>query len=171
MMHCPNCGTTALEDQRFCRSCGLSLEDFSRLLAERLPTRRTEPQNQKSKLEKVGIALLFGAAAVVYFSFVCGVVATMIVGRGEVVFGTMIVAIMTAVVLGTLLLSFSSSTKKSKSRPSTQPVELPDPESAAELPSGTPSRLVLSVTERTTELMEGAALERAERRRDSELPS
>lgn len=33
-MHCPDCGSDALADQRFCRACGLSLERFAQLLAE-----------------------------------------------------------------------------------------------------------------------------------------
>jgi hypothetical protein len=33
-MHCPDCGTRATANQKFCRSCGFSLEKVARLLAE-----------------------------------------------------------------------------------------------------------------------------------------
>src|SRR4029453_18833790 len=35
-MHCPGCGTEAPVTQRFCRSCGFSLEKVPQLVAEQL---------------------------------------------------------------------------------------------------------------------------------------
>jgi hypothetical protein len=32
-MHCPDCGTRATANQKFCRSCGFSLEKVAQLLA------------------------------------------------------------------------------------------------------------------------------------------
>jgi hypothetical protein len=46
-MHCPDCGSEALADQRFCRACGLSLERFAQLLAEL----RSESEDENAALK------------------------------------------------------------------------------------------------------------------------
>ena len=33
-MYCPTCGTEALTNQKFCRSCGMELQEIFRLFAE-----------------------------------------------------------------------------------------------------------------------------------------
>jgi hypothetical protein len=33
-MHCPNCGTAAVKQQKFCRACGFGLEQVAQLLVE-----------------------------------------------------------------------------------------------------------------------------------------
>jgi len=45
-MHCPNCGTEAQANQKFCRACELSLERFAQLLAELLPDVENENVSQ-----------------------------------------------------------------------------------------------------------------------------
>jgi hypothetical protein len=41
-MYCPNCGKENSGGQRFCRSCGLSLQTLTRVLGEELATSKTE---------------------------------------------------------------------------------------------------------------------------------
>jgi hypothetical protein len=57
-MYCPNCGANAFPEQKFCRSCGLSLERFSQLLAELLPATEDETtarlQHRLRQLEQLG---------------------------------------------------------------------------------------------------------------------
>src|SRR5262245_53537077 len=36
-MHCPNCGSEAPMEQKFCRSCGFGLGKVARLIAEQAP--------------------------------------------------------------------------------------------------------------------------------------
>jgi len=48
-MHCPNCGTPAPADQKFCRACGISLQLVAQVLADELAA----AQSNKSLVEVV----------------------------------------------------------------------------------------------------------------------
>ena len=69
-MHCPNCGTAAAAEQKFCRSCGLELQAISQLVAQQLegktaaPTglSRAERGARMARLMFLGISSLFGGA-------------------------------------------------------------------------------------------------------------
>lgn len=66
-MHCPNCGTQAAAEQRFCRSCGLELQVFQQALAQQLTApgtspRQTPPAARFAWLLFSGIALMFTGA-------------------------------------------------------------------------------------------------------------
>ena len=41
-MHCPNCGTPALAEQKFCRSCGLGLQTVSEIVAAHRPGEKSD---------------------------------------------------------------------------------------------------------------------------------
>src|SRR5262245_61110645 len=51
-MHCPGCGTEAPLTQRFCRSCGFSLEKVPQLLAEQLSESELVAGKAAVKLQK-----------------------------------------------------------------------------------------------------------------------
>ena len=51
-MHCPSCGTKASGDQKFCRSCGMSLEKVCQLLTEELSTTELNLQNRLYRIER-----------------------------------------------------------------------------------------------------------------------
>jgi hypothetical protein len=50
-MHCPNCAQPATADQQFCRSCGMSLEAVSKLVAEH----SSSPVEIQKKADKVAL--------------------------------------------------------------------------------------------------------------------
>src|SRR6185369_14840585 len=50
-MHCPNCAAKASGEQKFCRSCGLSLEKVHQLLSEELSTAELHIQNKLRRFE------------------------------------------------------------------------------------------------------------------------
>jgi hypothetical protein len=52
-MHCPNCGSEAPLEQKFCRSCGFDLGKVARLIAEQAPDENldsaSDPKEEPSK--------------------------------------------------------------------------------------------------------------------------
>jgi hypothetical protein len=164
-MHCPNCGTPASADQRFCRSCGLNLPEFSRLLAEKLPTLRKELQDQKRKIERWGLGLWIAAGASFYLSLYWAVISEIIIGKGHVLGGTLFLLVITAISLGALLIFYSASLEKrstlSRADQAHQPLK---GDTAPELLTGPNPDLTMSVTEHTTELLEKDDSKESERR-------
>lgn len=74
-MYCPNCGTKTTLDQNFCRACGLSLEQTALSLSEQRPAKVDRSvQEQKERLEKIGVALLtlFGVCVLTLLLFLLG---------------------------------------------------------------------------------------------------
>jgi uncharacterized membrane protein len=160
-MHCPNCGTPASADQRFCRSCGLTLPEFSQLLAEKLPTLRAELQYQKRKIERWGVGLWIGAGAIFYVSLYWAIISEIIIGKGHVLGGILFLLVITAISLGALLIFYSSSLeKRSASSQANQSQSKGD--TAPELLQGSLPELTISITEHTTELLENDDLKHSE---------
>ena len=52
-MHCPNCGTKASDSQKFCRSCGISLEKVHYLLTQELSTAELSHQKRLHRVERL----------------------------------------------------------------------------------------------------------------------
>jgi hypothetical protein len=155
-MHCPNCGSGASEDQRFCRSCGLGLEEFSRLLTEKLVAENltAAPRADAARnraLKRLGISLWIGAATILVGGIFWAIISEIIIGKGEVVSGVLFLLFITALVLGGLLVSYSSSRERPNS---TDGQESKGAKTAPGLASGAAHSLHMSVTERTTELIE-----------------
>ena len=77
-MHCPNCGTRTSSEHKFCRVCGLALEEFAVKLAEQLPAVAggREWAEELARLAARGrrVVFLLNAAAVTFISLVVGVV-------------------------------------------------------------------------------------------------
>ena len=70
-MTCPNCGLSTLAEQKFCRSCGASLEMTTQPLADRTATifqaertARTQPDERANRLMLRGFILMFVGAAI-----------------------------------------------------------------------------------------------------------
>ena len=158
-MHCPNCGTQASPNQKFCRGCGLSLPEFSQLLSDKLPTMPEDLQVQKRKLERLGLRLWTGAGVIFYIALYWAIISGIIVRKGHVLGGVLFLLVITALSVGGLLILYSSALEKRsglKKRFAYGPADQPKKEddTSPELLASKPSGLTPSVTEPTTELLE-----------------
>ena len=158
LMYCPNCGNKNSTDQKFCRSCGLSLEKSAQSLAEQLPSPSVKSlQERKEKLERLGVASLsvFGLGVVGFILY--GVFYEVMLRQGALIAALAVLG--AAIFLGSALASVilfakANELKEESAKPrigSGKPAKLPDV-TTAELPDSV-EQPVLSVTERTTNLL------------------
>ncbi len=95
-MHCPNCGTAATQQQKFCRACGFGLEKVAQLLEESgqalsevtLPSELDERARLIEKWRDIAI-YIFAATAGAGLSAVLGygIVYQMMIVSGQVIPG------------------------------------------------------------------------------------
>ena len=152
-MYCPNCGKTNSAEQKFCRSCGLQLEQIVQSLANQLSapdadSKLVARQNNLDRLIKIvavsTISLFVGAV-------LWGILYSIIIGQGEVLAGSIFLAIIIGVVLfGVLMLYRESLTTKPSKQKSSPDALVSDAAKRLSEPRYEP---VPSVVERTTELL------------------
>ena len=161
-MYCPNCGKTNSGEQKFCRSCGLSLENVVQSLAEQLPGTNID-KNLGERQRKVDLwAKILGTSvislsvlAVLWF-----IIYQLFVLQDDVELGLGVMVLILGFLAFILLMIYREYLVKASKRTLPQPASLPAPETGELLPE--PSfEPIPSVTERTTELL---AVERKERR-------
>lgn len=172
-MHCPGCGAEAPVTQRFCRSCGFCLEKVPHLVAEQLSeseeiltTAAAEKlQQRQKKIERWLSITGFSFTALMALSVLVGLIYLLFAGSLPIVPGIVLLLLILGGSVAGLLAMYSENLKKtlsgSSSRRSTQ------------LPEGEKSKLSLeayegplvSVTERTTNLLEKDDVVKAGERR------
>ncbi len=153
-MFCPNCGKTNSAEQKFCRSCGLSLAKAVQSLAEQLPGIELD-KNLQDRQRKIDRWLTILAASGISFfvaAILWAIIYKIIILKGEVLGGSLFLVFILGLIAFALLALYGESLKKASSKrqltnPSTLKSE--DTKELAE-PHFEP---VPSVTERTTELL------------------
>lgn len=72
-MHCPNCGSEAPMEQKFCRSCGFGLGEVARLIAEQVPDENldsaSDPKEEPSKSPRKVWFLFFNIMFLVFVMY------------------------------------------------------------------------------------------------------
>lgn len=151
-MYCPNCGKENSAEQKFCRACGLSLEKAIQSLAEQLPERELD-KNLRERQERIDrlITIVGGSAvAIVLAGVFWGIIYGIMIVKGQVIPGLLMLAFIIGMVIAGLLTLYRDSLNKAAGkRRSSQPA-LPEARTA-ELEAHLEP--VPSVTERTTELL------------------
>ena len=161
-MHCTGCGTEAPVTQRFCRSCGFSLEKVPQLVAEQLSEEEILTSEAAEKLQKrqqkidhwLSISGI-GFIALIALSFLSGLIYLMLAGNLPIVPGIVLLILILGGFVAASLAMYSEKLKKTlsdsrslRSRP------LPEREITSKTPLEAFEGPFLSVTERTTNLLD-----------------
>jgi hypothetical protein len=158
-MYCPNCGKITSLEQRFCRSCGLSLERISQLLAELIPTLEAEDASRIKRrlrdLERLGkiagivVCMLSGLFLLAFF-FGAGIEGINNDNPGE---GFLLLGMGAGVIVVALFAAYYIILRRKASEQQRQQPELIQAEETAKLFPETYLETIPSVTEQTTELL------------------
>ncbi len=154
-MFCPNCGSRNSAGQKFCRSCGLSLEKIAQSVVEQLPVKAEESiEKRRDKIEKLGVAALisFGAIGIGFLFY--QIIFKMMLAQGKVLAGTALLILIVCGLLAMVFFNYANSLREAATkRRLQQPAELPKAETSTKLLDESHLEPVPSVTERTTELL------------------
>jgi len=157
-MFCPNCGANNSTEQKFCRSCGLNLEQTALSLLEQIPSAESAGLLKRQKnIEKFGniafggfgIVLLIAVSAIIYLIF------TKVILSGNSVFGgILLIAFIVFAILTLTYVVFNENFKErmQKTNPSLNN-ELAEKRDTAKLLEEKLFEPVSSVTENSTELL------------------
>ena len=156
-MFCPNCGAKNTTEQKFCRSCGLNLEQTAVSLFEQIPSSESaELLKRERNLEKFGniafggfgLVLLTAISAIIYF-----IITKMILSGTNVFFGILLIAFLIFAGLSLVYVMFNEDLKerKQKSNP-TRTNELSEKLDTGKLLEEKSFEPIPSVTEDSTEL-------------------
>jgi hypothetical protein len=160
-MYCPNCGKGNSNEQKFCRSCGLSLQTISQVMVNELSATKSDDSSIEVVKREQNIwhnPLLYG--------FLMLILGLIIIFFGKTVLGEQLIAdIGTAIAfLGIVIFGykgFSLMFPKSNALPQSKGAKiLPEGEPTNKLPPATPCEGAPSVTEHTTHHLEPIHSER-----------
>ena len=154
-MYCPNCGQVTSTEQKFCRSCGLSIEKAAQSLAEQLPAVELNKQlrERQRRVDRL-LYTLGGSAAVVFLvSLFWTVINEIIVGKGHVLGGFIFLAFILGFIVFILLILYRESLLKASGKRSAAQTTLLHAEHTARALPESNIEPIPSVTEHTTELL------------------
>jgi len=156
-MTCPKCGLTALADQKFCRSCGASLQMTTQPLAELATISDLEKTSTAGFRgdEQRGNRFVFWGFALMLIGAAIGVVGKKLLHEDIITVVGVLISL-----LGMFLTAYPylkpSHRQKDVYAPSSQP-KVPASSAAERLPQATDIDYVPSITERTTDLLKNSA--------------
>lgn len=154
-MFCPNCGSKNSTQQKFCRSCGLSLEKTAQSLVEQIPAKIDRSlERRKEKLERFGFIALscLGVVGVGALSYM--IIFNMMLAQGKILGGLALLTIIICGVSAAFFFNYANYLKETAVKNRLQPPdEMREDETPAKLLDDSYLEPVPSVTEGTTELL------------------
>jgi hypothetical protein len=154
-MYCPNCGRTNTPRQKFCRSCGLSLEKIAQEIALQLPAEEVGKHLQvRQRRVECGLHIVAGSTiSLVVGGVVWGIIYEIILVKGEVLAGSLFLSFVVGLLLFAGLAVYRDSLLKASGKRQVMPQKTSQAEETANLLPESFSEVTPSVTERTTELL------------------
>lgn len=162
-MHCPGCGTEAPVTQRFCRSCGFSLEKVPQLVAEQLSDSEEildikaaeKLQKRQQEIERWLSITGIGFITLIALSMLVGLIYLMFAGNLPIVPGLVLLILILGGFVAASLAMYSEKLKKTLSDSSSQRSRpLSEREKTSKPSLEAFEGPFLSVTERTTSLLD-----------------
>lgn len=154
-MYCPNCGRTNFAEQRFCRSCGLSLEKIVQSIAEQLTADELDQhlRDRQRNVDRLLNIIAGGVISIVVGAVLWGIIYEIIIVKGEVLAGSIFLAFVVGLILFAPLAIYRNSLAKAPSRRTLREGGATPAESTAELLPESSAQSMPSITEHTTELL------------------
>jgi hypothetical protein len=153
-MHCPNCGKQTSIEQKFCRSCGMSLEIISKAIIVHQSISDSDNPSVKddsSTLRRMGLQLFWGIIVLFMGATIVSISKKMVESDWLRLVG--LVTLMAGMILAIYAVLSPLWKQSSKSSQVTEPKSTMELENRAqtlpELPTAPPS-----ITERTTNILE-----------------
>jgi len=150
-MSCPNCGLETLPEQKFCRSCGTSLQVITQPIAERAAVSQIDKTTSKDQMQRANRFVLWGLI-IMFIGAAYGVIGKMLIHENTVTVVGVLVAL--AGMFMTVYPYLLPSRRKQSDIP-TQPERLTQSQPKALHESRVD--YLPSITERTTNLLNNAA--------------
>lgn len=166
-MNCPKCGLPTLPDQKFCRSCGASLQTITQPLAQLTAISALEGTSSiisRHATQRANRWILWGFT-IMLIGVAIGVVGKKLMHEDVVTVVGVLISLVGIFLTAYPYLS-PSARDKYDSRSSSQPEALRQSQSAKYLPQERNIEYIPSVTERTTNLLEHPALTRQNQNED-----
>jgi hypothetical protein len=154
-MYCPNCGRTNTPGQKFCRSCGLSLEKIAQEIAEQLPAEEVGKhlQDRQRGVER-GLHIVAGSTiSLVVCGVVWGIIYEIILVKGEILAGSLFLSFVVGLLLFAGLAVYRDTLLKASGKRQVTPQKMSQAEETANLLLESFREVTPSVTERTTKLL------------------
>ena len=154
-MFFPTCGSKNSTQQKFCRSCGLGLEQAAQSLVEQIPAKIDQSlERRKEKLERFGVIALgclgvVGVGALIYMT-----IFDMMLKQGKILGGLAFLTIVICGLLAAFFFKYANYLKETPVKNRLQPPEeMREYETATKLLNDSYLEPIPIVTERTTELL------------------
>jgi hypothetical protein len=165
-MFCPNCGSKNSTQQKFCRSCGLSLEKSAQSLVEQIPAKIDQSiERRKEKLERFGFIALIGVGIVGVGALSYMIIFNMMLAQGKILGGLALLTIIICGLSAVFFFNYANFLKETAVKNRLQPPEeTREYETPAKFLNDSYLEPIPSVTERTTELLY------VEREKDNKAP-
>ena len=168
-MNCPKCGLQTLPDQKFCRSCGASLQMITQPLAEHATVsdpERTQAFIFKDQRQPTNRLMLWGFI-IMFIGAAIGVIGKKLV-HDEIVTVIGVLVSLAGMFLTVYPYLSPSPPTKYDSSPSSQPEGLTQSQPTKYLPQGSNIEYTSSITERTTDLLKNRSATRPRQKEDRE---
>jgi hypothetical protein len=170
-MHCPNCGKQTSIDQKFCRSCGMSLETISKaIIAHQSISDSDNPsvRDDSNALRRLGLQLFWGIIVLFMGAVILGVNKKMVEADWLRLVG--LATVMAGMILAMYAVLSPLWKQSSKSIPVSEAKSTMELENRAqtlpELPTAPPS-----ITEQTTSILESEVAKMLEDKRSKVIES